>query len=249
MTTDRRSPSLFARALLGYTRLYGEENELSLQAMHGLVLGNQQHGTPPALTGLPEEHFELHVRLYGPDDARTIEARDQLAMTLLPSDPHRAGELLRENVDRATRSLGENAPETLEARRAVLDTEHDRLSACVGLESLLARVREVLPEDITLIDRIERSLVTVLLELGRTDKALALTEAGIVGARTRFGPMHPDTLMRRGFHVLVLNEVGEVDRARLLVRKLLDDCETVLDGTKLTAMVRQLAHELLSLGD
>ncbi|MFF0477883.1 tetratricopeptide repeat protein [Streptomyces sp. NPDC004284] len=248
MTTDRRALLLFARALLGYTRLYGEESELSRQAMGGLVLQQQLDGSPE-LAGLPKEYFELNIRLYGPDDARTIEARAQLAKALLPSDPRRAEELLRENVDRAARSLGEDAPETLGARRALLGADPDPLSACAGLEALLARAREVLPEDTALIDSIERSLVGNLLDLGRTDRALALTEAGVAGARTRFGLTHPNTLVRRGFHVFVLTEAGELDRARRLVRDLLDDCESTLGGTLLTMMVRQLAREQLSLND
>ncbi|MFJ6578728.1 tetratricopeptide repeat protein [Streptomyces sp. NPDC091368] len=248
MTTDRRAHALFVRAWLGYARLYGEESEPALQVMGALVVQQQFDGAPGS-ADLSEEHFELHVRLYGPDDTRTIEARTQLAKALLPTDPLRASELLRENVDRAARSLGEDDAVTLGARRALLDADPDPEAACAGLEALLARAGQVLPEDADLIDSIERSLVGTLLDLGRTDRALALTEAGAAGARTRFGPTHPNTLVRRGFHVFVLTEAGELDRARHLVRDLLHDCEAALDGTTLTMMVRQLAHERLSSGD
>ncbi|MFE1902674.1 tetratricopeptide repeat protein [Streptomyces gardneri] len=249
LTTDGRSLALHARALLGYRRLYGAEDERSLNALGGLVLEMQQHGAPPELGGLHEEHFELHARLYGPDDPRTIAARAHLAKTLMRSSRHRAEELLRENVDRAARSLGEDDPETLGARRALLYADPDRSAACSGLELLLARSREVLPEGHGVIDGIAGSLTTVLLELGRAERALELAEAAAEGVSARHGPNHPRTLMRRGFHVYVLAEAGEIDRARSLAKDLLDDCESAMKGTLLTTMVRQLARKRLSLGD
>lgn len=246
MAVDERSFFLCARALLAYMRLYGMKDDRVLRAMRGVTLGSRHGDGSPALAAV---HLAFHSNLYGPDDPRTIDARTRLAEVLLESSRGRAEKLLRENVDRAVRSLGEDAPATLDTRRALIAARSDPRTAVSDLESLVARAKHVLPEGNALIRTIEMSLISVLVDAGRTGQALDLAEEAAEDARRRFGDAHLDTLVRRGFHAVIAREAGEVERARALARELLSDCQTTLGEVGLTSTMRQLAHERLPSAD
>lgn len=239
---DERAFFLCSRALLGYIRLYEAEDYRVLRAMRSVILGARKSGGPPEL---PEVHFAFHLSLFGPDDRRTIQARASLAEALLPSSRSRAENLLRENVDRAVRSLGEDARETLGARYALLDAEADPRAAAPGLKKLHARAKAVLPKNDSLTETIERALVSALMDSGRTERALELTEAAVKEARVRWGAAHLVTLTRGAFHATVLERAGQAEHARVLARGLLRDGQTVLGDGGLRDIIRQLAEEQL----
>ncbi|MGW6392312.1 tetratricopeptide repeat protein [Streptomyces sp. NPDC055103] len=247
--TDRRAVFLAARALTSYTRLYGEEDERCLR-MSGFVTQSLHfHEGSSTAIGLFEEHLALHIRLYGPDDPRTITARGKLAEALLPSAPCPAEAMLRENVDRSSRALGPDAPETLAARLALIVADPDPGTGCPELERLYARAAAVLPNGHDVVDAIERQFIIALAETGRPVQALALAEAAADEVRARFGDTHPHTLDARSFVAVVLVKVGEFDRARALARRLLGQLQAVLGEGELTHIIRQLAEGKLSLGD
>lgn len=238
MVLADRAVLLLSRALEGHIRLNGAEGDRALAVMRSLVVVIQgAYGYPD----LPEGFLALHIRAYGPDDPRTIEARAMLAAVLLESSRGGAEELLRENVERAGRSLGEDARETLRVRCDLIAAGSDRGVAAADLELLHARARDVLPEDYGLAQVIEMALISALLEAGRTERALAVSEAAVEDARVRFGATHPDTLTSGIRHAAALGAAGEVERARELARAMLPDCQSVMGEGLFTHILRQIA--------
>ncbi|MFF6840877.1 tetratricopeptide repeat protein [Streptomyces tanashiensis] len=241
MAADERAVFLATRATLGYVRLYGMEDKRALRALRTVMVGSRAGGSPE----LSELLLALHVGVYGPDDPRTIEARSRVAEFLLPSSRERAEALLRENVDRAVRSLGEDTRETFDARRALLAAGTDPQAAAADLEVLLARARDVLPESDDLIQIIEISLVAVLLESGRPERAVELAEAAVGHALERYGAARLETVTRRAYLATTLEGAGEDERARELARELLPVCRAALGEGEVTSIVRRLARKRL----
>ncbi|MFI9211064.1 tetratricopeptide repeat protein [Streptomyces sp. NPDC053253] len=246
MAAAERTILLLTRALNGHVRRNGAEDDRALGAMRSLTVVIQSaYGYPD----LPEEFLALHIRAYGPDDPRTIEARAMLAGALLESSRGRAEELLRENVDRAVRSLGEDARETLSARCDLIAAGFDRGVAAAELELLLARARGVLAEGDGLVRIIRMALISALLDAGRTERALALSQAAAEGARVRFGAVHPEALISGIRHATALWSAGEVERAREMAREMLSDLQAILDEGLFTQILRQIAEGQVSSGD
>ncbi|MFB7590424.1 tetratricopeptide repeat protein [Streptomyces sp. NPDC056169] len=246
MAAAERTVLLLTRALNGHVRLNGAEADRALGALRSLTVVIQSaYGYPD----LPEEFLAIHIHAYGPDDPRTIEARATLAGALLGSSRGRAEELLRENVDRAVRSLGEDARETLSARCDLIAAGFDRGVAAADLELLHARARDLLPEGDGLVRIIEITLISALLDTGRTERALALSQAAAEDARVRFGATHPDALISGIRHATALGAAGEVDRAREMAREMLSDLQASLDEGLFTHILRQIAEGQVSSGD
>ncbi|MFE4617621.1 hypothetical protein ACFRJ7_16095 [Streptomyces sp. NPDC056747] len=249
LAVDRRSLFLVARALTSYTRLYGAEDERCLRTSGIVTQALHFHDGSPAAIGLFEERLALHIRLYGPDDPRTITVRGNLAEALRASAPCQAEEMLRENIDRSTRALGPDAPETLGARLALLVADPDPGTVCPELERLYTRASELLPHGHDVVHAIERHLIIALADAGRPAQALALAEAAADEARSRFADTHPRTLDTRAYLAVVLAMVGDLDRARTLAQELLGHIQAVMGEGELARIVRQLAETELSLGE
>ncbi|MGW4723056.1 tetratricopeptide repeat protein [Streptomyces sp. NPDC004291] len=243
---DAQGFPLIDRAVAAYTRLLGADHEATLQARR--LLANVTRMNPvfkesPATVRIMEDNLALYLQAYGPDDARTLTARSQLADLLAESSPERAGELLRENVERATRAFGENAPQTLEARCALIETESDLSVACLELERLLDRARSFQPEGSALFRNVEMALIKALARAGRSERALELAERGVETTREQFGPRNPMTLASIGSFALLLIWIGDADRGRELVWELLPDWQDVMGETLYTRLFRKLVEE------
>ncbi|GGS93320.1 hypothetical protein GCM10010222_38590 [Streptomyces tanashiensis] len=243
---EERTFFLFGRALLGYARLHGAKDNRTLAVMRSLTMVAQRVEDVPTPH---EELLALHISAFGPDDPRTIEARGCLAEVLLESSRGRAVELLRENLDRAVRSLGEDAPVALKARCDLIAAGSDPSVAADDLELLHAHARGVLPEGDRLIRMIEVSLLSALWDAGRTERALEFTEAAAEETRARLGATHPDTLTKRGYHAVALAKSGDVECARRLARTLLHDCQSTLGEAAFTRIIRELAEVQLRSDD
>ncbi|MFE7511742.1 tetratricopeptide repeat protein [Streptomyces sp. NPDC057540] len=245
ISAPERSLFLGTRALLANVHRYGLDDERVLRTMRRVTWAAR--GTRGFLA-LAEILFPLHLRAYGPDDPRTIEARASLAEALPEAAGDRADALRRENVERAVRSLGEDARETIEARRALIRAGGDPQAVVTALESLRVRARNLSPDAYDLVQAIEASLVPALLITGRSERALEVTGAAVDEALLRFGTAHPETMARRGHHVVTLSRAGETDRARTLARELIGPFRNTVGEGQLLRMIRQVAEGLPSNG-
>ncbi|MFE1909568.1 hypothetical protein ACFW96_38840, partial [Streptomyces gardneri] len=243
VTAISRALPLAERALHSLSRIHGPDDLRTLDARGVLALtANMMHGGSPTAAKLLTDGLAGYERALGPDDPRTLAARGQLARVLRETEPERADELLRENVEHCHRVLGPRHPQTISARYDLLvGAASDKGADVAALEELVADAERSVPEDPLIWDNIKRSLILELSEAGDTERALVLSAEAIEDSRRRYGADDSRTLLSRMVEVTVLESGGRTEQARTSRAALLEDCLRAVGECELTWMVRGMA--------
>ncbi|MGW2015535.1 tetratricopeptide repeat protein [Streptomyces sp. NPDC001927] len=237
-TDTSRALPLLERSVISLRRIHGPGHPMTLRAVQFLGLALNVAGDKARAIDLLEGCLSDRLRILGPDDSATLEARENLARVLREREPKRAEELLTENVEHLDRLLGPAHSAAIQARYALIEGRSGGGIDVTALEELAAEAERASPNDPHLVGRIKYTLVLALSRAGETERAFALAEELIEGARHSSGAAASRTFLFRLLGVQVLNEGGQQDRGRALAAELLEDCLSVLGECELTRLVR-----------
>ena len=195
-----------------------------------IALGNS--GRPQAAADQLREITAERSRQFGPADARTLQARHDLARYLGEGGrPVEAAAELREVITLRTRVLGERDPATMTSREYLgrcIGEAGDPGAALVILTELAAAQRLVQGEEHidTLLTRLNIARYTV--RLGRPDTAIPALAHLIARFSELFGPDVPYSLSARYEHAKAIGLAGQPTQARTLLAELLEHQQRVL---------------------
>ncbi|MFF9285609.1 tetratricopeptide repeat protein [Streptomyces griseosporeus] len=174
-----------------------------------------------------------HTRdIHGPDDARTLTARNNLAVS------YRDAGLIQEALELAEkvladheRLLGTGHPRTLSARHnlTICYSDAGRTQDALELaEKVLADHERLLGLDHPYTLSARDHLATVYHDAGRIQAGLRLAEQALADHERILGTEHPDTLSVRGNLATSYCQVGRTEEALELAEQVLADFERIL---------------------
>jgi tetratricopeptide (TPR) repeat protein len=171
-------------------------------------------------------------RLLGPDNHKTLMARNQLAWAHHSAgEYHRAIALHQENLNDMGRVLGADHPHTL-AARSNLAYGHQgagNLQQAVTLfEESLAETERALGATHIETATAQHNLAHACQLAGDTDRAISLSKKALVTRERVLGSGHRETLAARNSLGNALCAAGDFTRATALHRKNLNDTERLL---------------------
>ena len=215
----------FEAARTAATRLYGEDDRQSLEALNGAALAANRLGDFATARALQEKAVALETRAHGPAHPDTLALRGNLAMTLQAQGDFDAALAIQKEVFEAEAELfGPDAPRTLTTLNNVAQTLHvkgDLADARELYKLVLERSVNALGPEHPDTLATQTNLAEVLLDLGDlTDAHAAATR--VLGVReAQLGADHPNTLTPRHLLARVYMAGGYPAEARELFEKLL----------------------------
>ncbi|MFE7585094.1 tetratricopeptide repeat protein [Streptomyces gardneri] len=240
-TAANRALPLCGRAVQSLLRIHGPEHRVTLDALQTLALIMHMAGGEPGMVeALLARVLADRARVLGPDEPRNGAARAHLARVLRASEPGRADDLLRENVEFCHRVQGARHPHTILARYELLEASPGGMSDIPALKELVADAERASPEDPLLCEMIKNALIMELLATGEAELALALAEGAVEDSGRRYTAGDSRALMARVVKVFALRQGGQEERARVVGAELLDDCLRTVGECQLTRLVRRI---------
>ncbi len=223
---------LAERVLDVMTRLLGEEDPQTLEAMGNLAATLWEQGDHDAARGLEERVLGARTRVLGEEHQDTLTAMNNLALTLLAQGDYAGAQRLQERaLEVITRLLGEEHPHTLTAMNNLaltLGAQGDH----AGAQRLAERVLEVItrllgeehPDTLTAISNLAATL------WGQGDRlgARRLQERVLEVRKRVLGKEHPDTLRAMHNLAITLRAQGDHAGARRLQEQALEVMTHVL---------------------
>lgn len=210
----------------------GEEDALTMGAMHNLAISMSRMGDLAAARELMERLLALRTRIDGAGHENTLGAMGTLAtVRAMMSDLEAAEGLQRTLVEAQTRRLGLEHPATLAARGNLSNMLSGMGRNAEALEEARAvheaRVRVLGAEHPQTL----RSLLNLASLHARGDDfaaALPLEERVVEARRRILGPRHPDTLFILLNHGTTLVRAGRPAEALEILERTLPEAHEVL---------------------
>jgi len=233
-----------------HMRSFDETDEAHLELRYGftwwLIVGGELAEAQAELGAL----LRLWTERHGPDDVKTLRARNRRAIALL--EARRWGEALAEFEDVLDRMSAIRPPDDADVLRIrcwranALGYAWKRAEAIAELQELVeAESRRVGP-DHPATQHVRNDLGHWLLWKGRLEEAREVLEALLADRVRLLGPDHPTTLTTRGNLISVRAASGDRDGAVDQYETLLEDQIRVLgaDDLRTLATVSNIATTL-----
>ncbi|NUT26106.1 MAG: hypothetical protein HOV84_09335 [Streptomyces sp.] len=235
-----RAAELHETAMALAERFLGPRHEVTLIACQALAQRCEETGDHDRGMRLLTDGLDMAGAVFGPDAPQTIEARTALAELKLQLGDLEGGlSLAEESARRAEHALGADAPETLNAQvmlamgwqlTAQSDPARHTMRAATEIGRLLTGATRAYGVS---SDHARR----LLWELGRVHEvagdlagAIRLTEQYIEGRSAPPGDSDVRGLLARHRVVMLLQQAGELPRARELAVPLLAELEQAFDA-------------------
>jgi serine/threonine protein kinase len=206
---------------------------ISLDARSELGIWLATRGSFEEAEATLDEVRDLYDRNLGPDHPRVIEtAKKQILVSYFKGDHAGQIEIIEENIERATRSLGAEHPLTLQLRHDRALTLGPRLGrwqeGFAALRSVTSDTVKALGPSHRLSLNARRNFVTAMTHMGQAaagrEEAIQLME----DARTAYGPSAPITLQTTASCGFLLGRLGEVESAQEILEPAIVHAEETL---------------------
>lgn len=229
----RRAMVLCERAVDAALHACGPDDELTWFARRQLGQICSLHGDFERARELLTQVLDDCERLLGPEHEDTIQARDELAMTLENADRRRSF-LARLDAQGAEPVLGGTRPDTSAPTNPDDRSAGASRPARLDVDGAASEPGPVDPEDA--MELIE--LAFQASDDGETERAVTLIGNAVTQSRRAFGDASGITILARAIQVMLLRKAGDHERADELAAGVSDDSSRVLGDAEIARIVR-----------